>query len=266
MKKNIFINMLACAFAALATFTSCDTDAEGTLYTPDADACYSFASTQMNMELSADNQGVIKVPLYRGRTDKDATIAITAQMDEATQAIFTLASSSISFKSGENIAYAELNFGSIDKLGATNKYVINLSIPEENASPSAESSIKVQAQRMLTWESYGTGIYTSQLFGQSWEQPIEKAKEGNIYRLKDCIYEGYPFVFTLSENGQELLGWDLQPSGYKHATYGMVYFTATGMEREGNILSFPMLGAVEYNGGFAILYEGFTETLELPAK
>lgn len=46
----------------------------------------------------------------------------------------------------------------------------------------------------------------------------------------------------------------------------MVYFAATGMTREGNILRFPMQGVVEYNGGWGLLYQGFTETLELPAE
>ena len=46
----------------------------------------------------------------------------------------------------------------------------------------------------------------------------------------------------------------------------MIYFTAVGMTRAGNVLSFPMQGVVEYNGGWELLYDGFTETLELPAE
>ena len=106
--------------------------------------------------------------------------------------------------------------------------------------------------------------YTSELFGQAWEQPILKAKEGNIYKLPDCITEGYPMVFTLSEDGQTLVNWDLQATGYKDATYGMVYFTPTDMQRQGNKLLFAMRGAVAVEGGYGILYSGFTETLELP--
>ena len=257
------MNWVVCATMMLLAFASCDTDAEGELYNPE-EACYSFASTQMNIELTAEDQGVIRVPVYRGATADKATIAVTAEMSQATEAIFHLTTSTVTFAAGETVAYAELNFGTIDNLGATNKYAIQLSLAEELLSPSGEGTIKIQAQRQLTWESIGTGIYTSQLFNQSWEQPVEKAKEGNIYRLPDCIYEGYPFVFSLSEDGQELLSWDLQPSGYKHATYGMVYFLADGMVREGDILSFPMIGAVEYNGGFDALYQGFTEMLQLP--
>ena len=90
--------------------------------------------------------------------------------------------------------------------------------------------------------------------------------EGNIYRLPDCYFEGYPIVFSLSDDGQELVAWDIQATGYKHKTYGMVYFAATGMTRTGNVLKFPMEGVVEYNGGWGTLFKDFTETLELPAE
>lgn len=264
MKNNIFINLVVGAIIVLTAFTSCNQDAEGVIYTPDPNASYSFASTQMNVDLTAEHQGVIKVPVYRGTTEGDATIEIQAEMDEEVASIFTLTSANVNFKSGESVAYAELNFGSIDNLGATTKYGITLSIDEKLLSLSGEGILELQAQRQLTWESYGVGVYYSELFGDSWDQPIEKAKEGNIFRLPDCIYEGYPLVFTLSDDGQELIGWDIQPVGYKHSTYGMVYYHAQGMERNGNQLVFPMIGKVVYNGGFAALYQGFTEVLELP--
>lgn len=264
MKNNILINFVVGAIVALMVFTSCDQDAEGVIYTPDPSASYSFASTQMNIELNAEHQGVIRVPLYRGSTEGESNVGVHVEMNEETASIFTLTSANINFKDGENVSYIELNFGSIDRLGATSKYTISLSVDEGDLSPSGEGVLKLQAQRQLTWEDYGVGMYTSELFGESWEQPIEKAKEGNIFRLPDCITTGYPLVFTLSDDGQDLVGWDIQPIGYKHSTYGMVYYAAEGMVRNGNTLQFPMVGAVVYNGSFAALYTGFTETLELP--
>ena len=121
------------------------------------------------------------------------------------------------------------------------------------------------AQRKLTWEDYGTGYTTlPELFGQAWEQPILKAKEGNTYKLPDCITEGYPIVFTLSEDSQTLVNWDLQATGYKHATYGMVYFTPTDMQRQGNKLLFAMRGAVAVEGGYGILYSGLYRNIRIP--
>ena len=45
----------------------------------------------------------------------------------------------------------------------------------------------------------------------------------------------------------------------------MLYFAAAGMERKGNVLSFPMQGLVVLDSGkWGVLYQGFTETLEMP--
>ncbi|MCM1441912.1 MAG: hypothetical protein NC131_22275 [Roseburia sp.] len=263
MKKIITLGFCCLMSIASVIFTSCDTDVEGVIYTPETTE-YSFASTQQITQLTKDDQGVVKVPVYRNSSEDDSSIELEIQMNEATGRIFSLTTPVISFKKGENVTYAELNFGSIDKLGAVDKYNIQLSIEEKSISSSGIGTITVQASRLLTWENYGTGVYTSELFGESWEQPIEKAAEGNIFRLPDCIFEGYPFIFTLSDDGQELIGWDIQATGYNHSTYGMVYFLPAAMYRTDNTLFFPMQGLVIYNGGYARLYSGFTESLQLP--
>lgn len=263
MKKNILTYMAVCMAMALTVFTGCDTDAEGVVYTPEA-AGYSFASTQMSVEATADDQGVVRVPVHRNNPNGTASVSLEVAMDEETASIFTLSSSEITFAEGEGVAYAELSYGSLDNLGTTTRYAITFSIPEESNSISAESSIEVLVQRQLTWESIGTGEYYSQLFGQSWPQPVEKAQEGNVYRLPDCIVAGYPIVFTLSDDGQQLVGWDIQATGYEDATYGMVYFLPTGMQRQGNVLQFPMQGLVAVSGGYGLLYSGFTEKLVMP--
>lgn len=263
MKKIITIGLGCLMSLASAVFTSCNTDVEGVIYTPETTG-YSFAATQQITQLTNEDQGVIKVPVYRNSSEDESSVELAVQMSAAAEEIFSLATSSLSFKNGETVAYAELNFGSVDKLGAVDKYNIRLSIDENSVSSSGVGSITVQASRLLTWENYGVGIYTSELFGEAWEQPIEKAAEGNIFRLPDCIFEGYPFIFTLSDDGQQLVGWDIQATGYKHATYGMVYFLPSGMIRIDNTLFFPMQGLVVYNGGYARLYSGFTESLQLP--
>ena len=263
MKKNILTYMAVCLAMALTVCTGCSTDAEGVIYTPEA-AGYSFASTQMSVEATADDQGVVRVPVYRNTTHGAAAVSLTAAMDEETAGIFTLSSSEITFAEGEGVAYAELSYGNLNNLGATTRYSITLSIPEESSSVSAESSIDVLVQRQLTWESIGTGEWQSMFLAESWAQPVEKALEGNVYRLPDCFVEGYPIIFTLSDDGQQLIGWDIQPIGVEDSTYGMLYYLPTGMQRQGNVLQFPMQVVVEVNGGFGLAAYGFTETLILP--
>ena len=262
--KLYIIKACAAILLCLVAFTACDTDAEGTKYGISGIEA-AFASTQMNVEVSAEDNGVIKVPVYRGNTSIETAVSISMDKGTIENGLFTLNNSNVSFAKGEAVGYAELNFGSVDKLSATGKYEIILTINDESAlSPAQCGKITITAQRRLTWENFGIGVYSSELFGQEWEQPILKAKEGNIYKLPDCITEGYPFVFTLSDDGQSLVNWDLQATGYKHDTYGMVYFTPTGMQRQGNALMFAMRGAVAVEGGYGILYSGFTETLKLP--
>lgn len=266
MKNNILTQLAVCTLMLLTVLTSCNTDVEGAIYTPDETAAYSFAAAQMNVELDAEYQGKLKVPVYRSTTNGEAIITITADMDETAASTFTLTSSAISFADGEGVAYAELDFGSIDNLGVTTKYSITLSIAEENQSPSADGSIEIQAQRLLTWEPYGTGVYTSETFEQSWPQSIEKAVEGNIYRLPDCIVEGYPIVFSLSEDGQNLTGFDVQATGYEYGNYGMTYFVYQGgASREGNTLNIPLYLCIIYNGQYATLFGvPYMESIEFP--
>ena len=263
MKKHIF-NLLASAILGLGLFSACDKDAEGEIYTGTG---FSFASTAMSAEVTAEDNGVVQVPVYRSTTEGEATVQLTIDDAAVDEGILSLTNPTVTFAAGEGVAYAELSFGSLDRLSGANRYQATLTITDASqVSVSGEATITVSVQRQLTWVNIGTGVYTSMLFGQSWEQPVEKAEEGNVYRLPDCITEGYPMVFTLSDDGQSLASWDIQATGYEDATYGMIYFTAVGMTRAGNVLSFPMQGVVEYNGGWELLYDGFTETLELPAE
>ncbi len=257
--KIYLIKICVAITLCLAALASCNTDAEGTIFNIDREEL-AFASTQMNVEVTAADNGIIKVPVYRGNTNTESTANIS--IDEATiaEGIFSLNNSAVTFAKGEAVGYVELEFGAINNLGATEKYEIVLTIDnEDQLSPSQLGKMKVLVQRKLTWESIGTGIYTSEIFDDSWSQPIEKAVEGNIYRLPSCIMEGYPLVFSLSDDGQTLTGWSDQETGYKHPTYGMMYYRAIGMVREGNILSFHIYGLVAAGR----LAEGI-ETLEMP--
>ncbi len=262
MKKHIF-NLLASAILGLGLFSACDKDAEGEIYTGTG---FSFASTAMSAEVTAEDNGVVQVPVYRSTTEGEATVQLTIDDAAVDEGILSLTNPTVTFAAGEGVAYAELSFGSLDRLSGANRYQATLTITDASqVSVSGEATITVSVQRQLTWVNIGTGVYTSTCFEQSWPQPVEKAQEGNVYRLPDCIVEGYPMVFTLSDDGQSLVSWDIQATGYDQTNYGMLYFTAVEMTREGNTLSFLMDGIVEYNGGWGLLYEDI-ETLELPTE
>lgn len=263
MTKKIIMGFATLIALMLVTLTSCDNEVTGTKMVLSDEAMYSFASSAMNSEVTKEDNGVIAVPVYRGNTEGSSSVTLTAELDDAAKEVFTLENSTVSFNPGQGVAYANLKFN-FDDLGPTDKYSITLSIAENNQSPSAEGTIKVSASRKLTWESIGVGHLYSDLFGEDWDQPVEKAKEGNLYRLPDAYYTGYPLVFGLSDDGQTLTNWDPQPMGYNHSTYGMVYFRASAMERKGNVLYFTIDGLVVYNGKLARLWADIPEILVLP--
>ena len=264
--KNIAKFLSIIAFVCVGSLTSCDTDAIGTLYEGNNDSpSLSFPSSQLIFEVVAEDNGVVKVPVYRGNTQGVDSAKVSIDEETIAGGIFSLVSDIVRFDDGQATSYAELTFGSIDKLGATDKYDVVMTIADSaSVSVTGVQEVSLTVQRKLTWENIGNGVYYSELFGESWEQPVEKAKEGNLYRLPDCITLGYPIIFSLSEDGQQLTGWDPQPTGFTYDPYGMVYFEAADMTREGNTLQFPMYGLVIYNGSFAQLFNIFTETLILP--
>lgn len=248
--------------ALITLITSCNTDAEGTLY-KSGNSDIAFFTTKMNVEVTAEDNGVVKVPVYRGNAAGTLSVDIELSGEEEAIKIFTLNSAVVNYADNENVAYAEIAFD-LDKLGATDKYPLTLSVKKkELLSPSNVGEIAVVVSRQLTWEDYGTGIYRSEAFGLEKKQPIQKAAEGNIFRLPDCINDGYPLIFTLSNDGQEMLSWAIQPTGISHGTYGMIYYQAVSMTREGNTLTFSMKALVEYNGGWGSLGT-FTEELVFP--
>lgn len=64
--KIYLINICAAITLCLAALTSCNTDAEGTIYDINGEEL-AFASTQMNVEVTAADNGIIRA-LYIGVT------------------------------------------------------------------------------------------------------------------------------------------------------------------------------------------------------
>lgn len=254
--NNFFKYNFIGIFTLLAfAFSACSDDVE---YEPapiptEGTQAYIYTSASSYVFTPDQEQSFI-LNVERSNSAEAATVHLEAEGEA-----FTVPES-VSFAAGEDKKEVKIAFN----LAVGKSASVTISVPAEEAYVYGQTKTTISITRDYTWTDYGIGVYTSELFGDSWEQQILKAKEGNIYKLPDCITEGYPFIFTLSEDGQSLANWNLQATGYEHATYGMVYFTPSGMKRVGNALLFDMRGAVAVEGGYGILFEGFTETLELP--
>jgi hypothetical protein len=268
MKKYI----LVIAVLLTGLVTSCDKDVEGAIYSEN-EASFSFVIPKQSIEVTANDNGVVKIPVYRSNKNGEVKASIVMDEEAITENVLKLNTPDIIFKDGESVAYVELGFGSVDRLGVTSKYVATLSFKEGTSlSPSAESSTEITVQRRLTWKDYGIGLYTSTVFvadeeGNPLEMeiPIQKAQEGNIYRMVDLITEGYPIVFSLSDDGQSLLSYEPQPTGYSYQGY-MTYYICNGMSRSGNVLTFKIQFAAQVDDVFVPLMDETNETLELPAE
>lgn len=93
----------------------------------------------------------------------------------------------------------------------------------------------------VTKEDYvqvGTGTYTSQFFGASWESPLKYSATLDQYRITDWISEGYPLEFTWNRETGECTMASKQTSGYVHPSYGMITAYAIAITADGQTVVF----------------------------
>lgn len=230
MKRNIFFLMIALALSSLM-FTSCDDQVEGTLYEVGDKAHAAFASTVQKVEMLPADGNQIRVPVYRGGksdTEVNVTVAMT-QAASIPAGTFTLTNPQVNFPVGQNVAYAVITYADINALAAGATYELTLTLAnEEQISVSEAKSIKVQAQRKLTFSPLAIGSFTSEFFEDSWEVEVLKAAEADVYRILDCYYTN--FHITFSAGSDNSISFSTQPMGYVSATYGMTSITMPGEE------------------------------------
>lgn len=261
MKKYIFILLSSIVF-----FSSCS-EHEGTIYQGEEVQALFFSKTY-SYSVVEEEEGVFAVTLFRGNTVGAAEVDVTLTWEDESEKPedspkFKLVSNVIKFEDGQSQAAVLIEYD-FNKLGLTDSYDMTLALtnPEEQgpiyatASDKAYSATNITVARKLDYEKVGEGTFTSALFGQSWEQPIYKAKvEGvQLFKLEDLYYEGYSLVFQMNNDLTEIVKFSLQPMGHVHSTYGMCYFNLSGYELKDNVLSMNAAFLVEYQGGMAALY------------
>ncbi len=145
-------------------------------------------------------------------------ISVPVTITNNTGGVFTPQKSTFDFADGENKAYLKFTYPNINNFGGE-KYTIDVSITDENqVSYGGFKTMKIAAQRKLTFQSLGTGTFTSEFFEDSWPQEVQKAAEADYYRLPNCYYTGYPIEFTINNN---VVSFAKQAMGYVSSTYGM---------------------------------------------
>ncbi|MDD2491590.1 MAG: hypothetical protein PHV12_05295 [Bacteroidales bacterium] len=249
MKKILLI-----AIGILFLASSCEP--ERTLYKLGDGAEASFPSTIVKFLMVASDNNQFQVEMWRGNTKSAASIPVTIT---GTAGKFTPSKQSFDFAAGENKAIITFTYDDLASFGGE-AYNIKLTMANEaDASKGGNKAITVTAQRKLTFQSLGTGSFTSEFFEESWPQEVMKAAEANYYRMPNLYYNNYPIEFTLENN---VIGFAKQPMGYVHSTYGMVYWDPKYVEYcevNGNELTFVVEFSLE-----TVTYGYYYEVLEMP--
>jgi hypothetical protein len=214
MKKILF---LVSIIGLLCVTTACQP--EGVVYDPGDRVDATFPSTLINFAMLATDGNQIQIEMWRGNTKGAVSIPVT--ITNNTAGVFTPQKTTFDFADGESKAYLKFTYPSINNFGGE-KYTLSVAITNANqVSYGGNKTISITAQRKLTFQTLGTGLFTSEFFGESWSQVVQKAAEADYYRLPDCYYSGYPIEFSIN-NGK--VSFAKQAMGYRHSTYGMTYW------------------------------------------
>ncbi len=249
VKLYIIVSFLATCFA------SCNTDAEKAIYKNPGIADVSFTSSVLNKEFALEDGGKLLVTAYRGNAKEAALVPVT--ITDATNS-FTLASPNVSFEAGKNTSTVELHY-TYGSLTPGKTYAIKLNLDPTSLSAKEQGSITITGKMKLTFTYIGDGTLTSEFFEDSWKQPVYKANGGvEYYKLKDCYAKDYDILFGLGSDGL-VNSFDIQQTGYKHPTYGMVSETFVSSTHVGKTVSLTLKFTVA-SGSFG----NATEVIELP--
>ncbi len=251
MKKiAYYISLLSIILFA----TSCSE--EWTKYETDGSFEATFPSTIVNFELVSADNGQITIEMWRGNSINAASIPVTITGDTD---VFIAEKQQFDFEAGSSKAYLTFTYPDINTMDVK-AFKLNVSITNsEDVSVSGRASMQITAQRKLTFESLGTGSFTSELFGDSWPVDVYKAQEADYYRIANCYYNTYHIDFTMSGSTVEFAK---QPMGYNHSTYGMISWDPGSMDESsvvGSKITFAVIFVAE-----EVSFGKFYEELIMP--
>lgn len=193
------------AIALLCGVASCDKDHVGPLYTPgsEPEGSCGFASTVLNVEVSAEDEGIITIPIYRNGTammqqkvqfqyDTTATgsVADSLWCDTDPNGVFTLATKNVIFAPKALSANVMLSFSDLSKVRPGSKYIMRLKlVGQENSLQKQQITITVK--RKLTFEKFADCTYKDDcMFEYAYDCELFKATDSEVYRVMKPYTEG----------------------------------------------------------------------------
>ena len=229
MKNTYRLTWLLSLFVIL--FSSCNEDdipVREESYIPGSDAVQAYFPSDSKSDLAVsptDNSVTIK--LMRTNTEKAITVSLSSF--DANN-VFTIPSTA-EFAAGEAEAEITIPFEGLTVFTA---YTAEITIDEQFTDPYKNNIEGGTSNYLLTvtqsdWTDYANGTFTSEFFGDQWEQKLQYSEILEKYRFPNVYGDGYHYEFTwdggatFTPSGtQDNDGLYVQESGYVHASYGMV--------------------------------------------
>lgn len=221
-----------------------------------------FQSASFNHEMAAEDNGKIYVPVIRNNEDVNSVkVAFynTYVIDKDSKGenitekrleslfeaedgnIFKLETPTVTFKPGELTAYAVISYESVENMDPTKGYATSLVVTEGNIAFDGFKEVSMVVSRKLTFHEIGNGSFSGP-FGNFYNKDtlakypsgfipavIEKAEEGNIFRIKN------PFGLLNPDNAGSDLVFVIQKEvngdGFHKVTYTSF---STGYDPDGS--------------------------------
>ena len=248
--KNIYLIIIGLAMALF----SCDQENMGTIYEPGSP--YVAFSSEIVAEniLSAENNYSVNVQLVRSELSGNETAEVQLEMNDDIDGVFELESNTVTFEDGKGTANVKI-IPVIDAalIDVSKTYEFNLTLDGDNVSEFYKKTT-YRAFFSLTFKPFGTGTFSSELFGDDWPVEIEKAEEAEVYRIIDCYVEGYDITFSVDNENN--IRYSTQEIGYVDPDDGMLSLAMPDSEgsyyysepyKEGN--SYYLLGRMLVDAG-----------------
>jgi len=247
MKKLFYIVL---AFGMLAMSVSCQRNLVTFQYDASV-AGVTFPAEQQIIKMKTEDGNKFLVEMVRGNVK--GTVSIPVEITDDSEGVFTPAKKTFDFKDGENRAYIEFSYPSIEDFGGET-YEINLTITDEKAlqqiAITGINEVSVKVQRQLTKTLYGKVALASEWFGEDPTAPgldtldlyntVEAPNYFIIPKMYGTFCELYKFTpaydFSFTMEGDNVTIPD-QPICKYDDTYGDVWLMDSEATKTGNVIT-----------------------------
>lgn len=229
--KKIYLALIVFVLAIV----SCDQDNIGVLYEPGGPYVAFSSSIVVNNFLTAENNYSVTVQIVRSDNTSSETVGVSLEITEDIDGVFALESNTVTFNAGENVAYVKV-IPLVEPTGISPgvTYNFNLSLSDTNVSEIfGETTYK--ASLKVDFTPIGTGIFTSEFFGDVWEVEILEANLGSVKLYKAIgLYEaGYDIIFIVDGTAVTV---NEQATWYYDDDLGEVFLEGSGKLMDGELI------------------------------